>query len=72
MLDNQMSDDDIITIMKEDLSGFMRSLGYPYTLKENLMHTFATPSSWPQLLAILDWLIFMIKYLGEVSNFSIY
>lgn len=68
-LDENISEEDIENILREDLPGFVKALGYPYALKENIMHTFATPSSWPQLLAVLDWLISMAKYLSEVKQF---
>nr|CAD2176841.1 unnamed protein product [Meloidogyne enterolobii]CAD2199331.1 unnamed protein product [Meloidogyne enterolobii] len=45
----------------EEVVKLLNGLGYPYNLKNSTMQTMTTPSMWPTMLAVLEWLVNFVE-----------
>lgn len=46
--------------MEDEVPPIMRRLKYPVEVNRSKLQAFAGPTTWPQLLALLDWLVVLI------------
>merc|ERR1712093_381834 len=53
---------------EDTLPGILRALGYPATVSKSALSALSVPHRWPQLLAVLTWLVDIAKYNEAVAN----
>ena len=53
---------------EEELPNVLKSLGYPFTLTPAALQTGGAPTSWPKILAMLDWLVSLLAYFEATSD----
>lgn len=53
---------------EDELPNVLRLLGYPATVSKSALSAVSVPHRWPQLLAVLTWLVDLAKYIEAVTE----
>ena len=53
---------------EEELPNVLKSIGYPFTLNKAALQNVGAPTSWPKILAMLDWLVSLLAYFEATSD----
>lgn len=54
--------------LQEEVVGTMRQLGYPLSVSKASLQAVGTPHTWPNLLAVLTWMVELLEYDKAVSQ----
>lgn len=54
--------------MEDEVPAIMRRLKYPVEVNRSKLQAISGPNTWPQLLAVLDWLAVMVRINDEVID----